>query len=64
MGDSSVFGDLGRKYDGLAPTFWRCRFGADVLAPEGFGADTLWCRDVLAPRRFGAMALSNSLMNY
>ena len=32
----------------LAPTFWRRRFGADVLAPRRFGAD------VLAPRRFGA----------
>ena len=39
-------------------TVWRRHFGVDVLAPEGFGADTLWCRDVLAPRRFDADVLA------
>ena len=42
----SMFG--GEVYNVFAPTFWRQRFGANVLTPR------FWRRDVRAPRCFSA----------
>ena len=46
--------------DVLAPTFWRRRFSANVLAPGRFGAKTFWRKDFLALIQLGADVLAPS----
>ena len=49
--------------DVLALTFWRGRFGVDVLAPRRFGANTFWRRYVLAPRHFFHSCYTKIVLN-
>ena len=57
--DEARKGALPQAAQGAVPaqrgstTFWRRRFGADVLAPT-FWRRLFWRKDVLAPNRFGA----------